>query len=93
LYYPIKNWLAICGEQVFPFSDRTARELIKKEIYPLSSHSLRKSRGTHLKSIFGFDAYDIMKVLGHTKIETSLFYVDIDERKTKMLKKFKGGIE
>ncbi len=88
LYYTIKNWLKNCGEQVFPFSERTARKLIKEEIYPLSSHSLRKSRGTHLKSIFDYDAYDIMKALGHTKVETSLYYVDIDERKRKMLKKF-----
>ncbi len=93
LFYAIKSWLKSCGEQVFPFSDRTARELIKKEIYPLSSHSLRKSRGTHLKTIFGYDAYDIMKALGHAKVETSLAYVDADERKRKMLKKFQEEIK
>ncbi len=90
LYYTIKNWLKHCAEQVFDFSERTARTLIKEEIYPLSSHSLRKSRGTHLKSVFGYDAYDIMKALGHTRVESTLSYIDVDERKQKMLQKFRG---
>ncbi len=89
LFYVIKSWLKTCAEQVFGFSERTARKLIKEEILPLSSHSLRKSRATHLKSVFGYDAYDIMKQLGHAKVETSLAYIDADERKQKMLKKFK----
>lgn len=84
MYLVIKNWLAYCGEQVFQIGEKTARNSIKKAVFPLSSHSLRKSRGTHLVEIFGFNPYDILNYLGHTRISSGLFYVEAVNQEKKM---------
>ncbi len=86
LYVVIKKWLEGCGEAVFEIGEKTARNLIKKAIFPLSSHSLRKSRGTHLVEVFGYNVYDVMVTLGHTTISSGLFYVEAVSQEKKMQK-------
>ncbi len=86
LYVVIKNWLAVCEQEVFSIGEKTARNEIKAAIFPLSSHSLRKSRGTHLVEIFGYNNYDILSVLGHTRMDSSLFYIDAVNQEKKMEK-------
>ncbi len=90
LYIVIKKWLDGCGEEVFVIGEKTARNSIKKAIFPLSSHSLRKSRGTHLVEVFGYNAYDVMITLGHTTMASGLFYVEAVNQEKKMQKVLEG---
>ena len=86
MYIVIKNWLGNCGEQVFEIGEKTARNAIKNAIFPLSSHSLRKSRATHLVEIFGFNSYDILNYLGHTRMSSTIFYIEAVDQEKKMQK-------
>lgn len=86
LFVVIKKWLESTGEAVFQIGEKTARNLIKKAIFPLSSHSLRKSRGTHLVEVFGYNVYDVMISLGHTSMASTLFYVEAVNQEKKMQK-------
>lgn len=90
LYTVIKNWLANCEQQVFSIGEKTARNAIKKAIFPLSSHSLRKSRGTHLVEVFNYNPYDIMATLGHTSMASGLFYVEAVNQEKKMQEVLEG---
>lgn len=87
----IRDWLGQCEEQVFELKQSRARDLIREQIHPYSSHVLRKSRGTHLAD-FGYNVYDIMDSLGHTKMESSLPYISTASRKSKMKKALRGII-
>ena len=90
LYIVIKKWLESCGEEVFSIGEKTARNSIKKAVFPLSSHSLRKSRGTHLVEIFNYTVYDVMASLGHTSMGSGLFYVEAVNQEKKMQKVLEG---
>jgi len=90
LYIVIKKWLDGCGEEVFSIGEKTARNSIKKAIFPLSSHSLRKSRGTHLVEVFGYNVYDVMVTLGHTTMASGLFYIEAVNQEKKMQKVLEG---
>jgi len=90
LYFIIKAWLKNCGEQVFEIGEKTAGNAIKNAIFPLSSHSLRKSRGTHLVEVFGYNVYDVMNWLGHTSMGSGLFYVEAVSQEEKMRKVLEG---
>ena len=81
----IKDWLSFCGEQVFELKESRVRELIRKTIGgTYSSHVLRKSRGTHLADIFGYNAYEIREALGHSSLETGIHYVSTANSEKKM---------
>lgn len=86
LWNIIYDWMGRCGEQVFELKQSRARDLIREQIQPHSSHALRRSRGTHLADTFGYNVYEIMDALGHTKMESSLAYVSAASRKSKMKK-------
>ncbi len=90
LYVVIKKWLEGCEEAVFSIGEKTARNVIKRAIFPLSSHSLRKSRGTHMVEIFGFNSYDILNFLGHTRMSSGLFYVEAVNQEKKMKEVLEG---
>lgn len=88
-----------CDEQVFDIRQSMARQLIREQIHKYAeetgkehlkshaSHALRRSRGTHLAQIFGYDAYEIMAALGHSSLQSGVHYVATAQRKKKMLKK------
>lgn len=88
-----------CGEQVFDLRQSRARQLIREQIHEYAretgkdhlkshaSHALRRSRGTHLAEIFGYDAYEIMAALGHTSLQSGVHYVATAQRKAKMKKR------
>jgi|TARA_Y100000034_G_C6889241_1_gene408827 integrase len=80
----ITSWLANCSEQVFELREARARELIRNVISPYSSHVLRKSRGTHLADLFGYNAYEIREALGHSSLETGIHYVSTVNSEKKM---------
>lgn len=106
-----KHGVEPCGEQVFEFKQVRARQLIKKEIVnyarktgkwhfkDYASHALRRSRGTHLVEKFGYNAYEVMEALGHSKLQSGISYVAIVNRKKKMkerlleMNKEKSGVE
>ena len=85
-----------CQEQVFNIRQVRARQLIREQIreyadktgkthlYEHASHALRRSRGTHLAEIFGYNAYEIMDALGHSSLQSSVHYVATAQRKQKM---------
>ncbi len=84
LWAVVTDWLATSGEQVFELRQSRARQLVSKAIFPLASHTLRRSRGTHLSDLFGFTAYDIRDYLGHVSLETSASYVSTANMMNKM---------
>lgn len=51
LIEPIQNYLRVCSEQLFSFSDRTVRKITHK-YFGCHPHWFRHSRTTHLISIF-----------------------------------------
>jgi len=80
----ITSWLDVCGEQVFELKEARVRQLIREVIHPYSSHVLRKSRGTHLADVFGYNAYEIREALGHSSLETGIHYVSTANSEKKM---------
>lgn len=92
LFEPFKDWLDVCGEQVFPIRISRYRSLVAEALPKgFASHSLRHSRATHLAEIFGFSAYQIKAFLGHARLDTSAIYVASDiTRSSKLLE---AGLE
>lgn len=84
LWKVIRWWLNQCEEQVFELKEARARQLIRQAISPYSSHILRRSRGTHLVEIFGYNAYEIKAALGHVSLETGIHYISTANREKKM---------
>lgn len=85
-----------CNEQVFNIRQTRARQLTREQIQAYvkktgkthlnkhASHAFRRSRGTHLAEIFGYDAYEIMESLGHSSLQSGVHYVATAQRKKKM---------
>jgi len=87
LWRIITKWLSMCGEQVFELRESRARQLVREQLKPYSSHILRKSRGTHLANIFGYNSYDIRDALGHVSLESGTHYISTAGRENKMREK------
>jgi len=87
LWEIIHSWITTSQEQIFQLSESKARQLIREALKPYgyASHTLRKSRGTHL-SEWGYNVYEIMNYLGHIRMETGLSYIAA----TQMRKKIRG---
>lgn len=85
LYNIIKDRTLEClTENVIDLKQSHVRKLIREAIKPYSSHILRRSRATHLVDLFDYNAYDIMYALGHTKLDTSMYYVAERDTRRKM---------
>ena len=84
IFQAIKQWLAVCSEQVFELREARARELIRNALGKYPSHTLRRSRGTQLVNDYGLSAYDVMEYLGHTSLESTRYYIST----SKILYKF-----
>ncbi len=75
LWNSIKEWMDFHdGETLFPVQGRTARKLIKDSI-GLSSHYLRHSRLDHLRVVYNYDEFDLMKVAGHSSMRSTMIYL------------------
>lgn len=88
LYDIIKGWLKICDRKVFPYKISWTKYKVNSYLrqFGFSSHDLRHSRGTHLSEKFGYNVFDINRILGHSRLETSLAYVHPTEMKEKLEK-------
>ena len=79
LFEPFKEWLDVCGEQVFDVRISRYRQLVSDALPEgFATHSLRHSRATHLAEVFGFNAFEIKAFLGHARLDTSAIYVTAD---------------
>jgi integrase len=90
LYKIILMWLKylpVGAERIFEIKESWARKLIRDIIRPYASHALRRSRATHLAEVFNYNVYEISSVLGHSRLDTSMYYVSAAMRKEKMKKK------
>lgn len=71
----------------FPLNDRSIQQAVHKamkdgglERFGFSSHSLRHSFATHLLDQ-GNDIHTIKELLGHSKIETTMIYLHLQQKK------------
>ncbi len=88
LYDIIKDWLKLCDEKIFPYKISWTKYKVNRYLkqFGYTSHDLRHSRGTHLSELARYSAFDINRLLGHSRLETSLAYVHPVEMKEKLIK-------
>lgn len=92
LYTFAKYYLNKCqpNDLVIPYKQTQIRNDIRKYMYPYSSKVLRHSRATHLVELYNYNAWDVMKALGHANIDMSIHYVASHQMRSK-IKKSLGG--
>lgn len=66
--------------------DPKTRQFINDYPFRIHPHWLRKSRATHLHSIYGFDAYHIKEFGAWSSLNSTLPYIEADP--TKMISEF-----
>jgi site-specific recombinase XerD len=85
--YRPKNYLFEGQKPGLPLNDRSIQHAVKLcmkmaglEKFKFSSHSLRHSFATHLLDQ-GNDIHTIKELLGHSKIETTMIYLHLQQKK------------
>jgi len=85
--YRPKNYLFEGQKLGLPLNDRSIQHAVKLcmkmaglEKFKFSSHSLRHSFATHLLDQ-GNDIHTIKELLGHSKIETTMIYLHLQQKK------------
>jgi integrase len=84
LYDILKEWVEDCTtENIFNLKISQTRKIITEVLKPYSTHVLRRSRVTHLVDICDMNAFDAMAILGHSKLDTAVYYVGAIGRERK----------
>lgn len=78
---PVMDWLEVCGEILFPFSDRWARKIVQKH-FGCHPHLLRHSRLTHLVELFGLKDFRLQRIAGWRDIKSANPYIHLDWKDT-----------